>query len=53
MLLIKNGRVLDPAGKTDAARDILLDGEKIAEIGAPGKFARARDAEIFDARWTW
>src|SRR5450432_105479 len=49
MLLIKNGRVLDPAGKTDAARDILLDGEKIAEIGAPGKIARAKDAEIFDA----
>jgi len=49
MLLIKNGRVLDPAGKTDAARDILLDGDKIAEIGAPGKIARAKDAEIFDA----
>jgi dihydroorotase len=49
MLLIKNGRVLDPAGKTDAARDVLLDGEKIAEIGAPGKFAGTRDTEIFDA----
>jgi dihydroorotase len=49
MLLIKNGRVLDPAGKTDAARDILLDGEKIAEIGAAGKIARAKDAEILDA----
>lgn len=49
MLLIKNGRVLDPAGKTDASRDILLDGEKIAEIGAPGKIARAKDAEVFDA----
>lgn len=49
MLLIKNGRVLDPASKTDAAQDILLDGEKIAEISAPGKIARARDAEIFDA----
>jgi dihydroorotase len=49
MLLIKNGRVLDPAGKTDAARDILLDGEKIAEIGAAGKIARAKDAEAFDA----
>jgi dihydroorotase len=49
MLLIKNGRVLDPAGKTDAARDILLDGEKIAEIGEPGKLARAKDAGIFDA----
>jgi dihydroorotase len=49
MLLIKSGRVLDPAGKLDASRDILLDGEKIAEIGEPGKIARAKDAEIFDA----
>ena len=49
MLLIKNGRVLDPAGKIDGARDILLEGEKIAEIGAPGKITRAKDAEIFDA----
>jgi dihydroorotase len=49
MLLIKNGWVLDPAGKTDAARDILLDGEKIVEIGAAGKIARAKDAEVFDA----
>jgi dihydroorotase len=49
MLLIKNGRVLDPATKTDAGQDILLDGEKIAELAAPGKITPARDAEIFDA----
>jgi dihydroorotase len=49
MLLIKNGRVLDPASKTDAARDILLDGETIAEIAAPGKLSRANGAELFDA----
>src|ERR1700676_1825437 len=49
MWLIKNGRLLDPATKTDATRDILLDGEQIAEIGAPGKMAAPRDAEIFDA----
>src|ERR1700681_3444474 len=49
MLLIKNGRVLDPATKTDVAQDILLDGEKIAEINAPGKITRPRDGEIFDA----
>jgi dihydroorotase-like cyclic amidohydrolase len=30
MLLIKNGRVLDPSSKTDAALDLLLDGETIA-----------------------
>ena len=49
MLLIKNGRVLDPASKTDAVRDILLDGETISEIAAPGKISRASDAEVFDA----
>jgi dihydroorotase len=50
MLLIKNGRVLDPASKTDAALDILIDGEQIAEIAASGKFKRdVSKAEIFDA----
>ncbi|HTA58591.1 MAG TPA: dihydroorotase [Candidatus Baltobacteraceae bacterium] len=49
MLLIKNGRVLDPASKTDAVRDILLDGETIAEIAAPGKIPHANGAEMFDA----
>jgi len=49
MLLIKNGRVIDPASKTDAAMDVLLDGELVKERGAPGKFAALKDAEIFDA----
>ena len=49
MLLIKNGRVLDPASKIDAALDLLLDGAHIKEIGAPGKFNAATNAEVFDA----
>ncbi|HEY4978739.1 MAG TPA: dihydroorotase [Candidatus Acidoferrum sp.] len=49
MLLIKNGRVLDPSSKTDAALDILIDGECIAEMAPSGKIARANGAEIFDA----
>ncbi len=49
MLLIKNGRVLDPASKTDAVRDILLDGETITEIAAPGKIACGNGAEVLDA----
>src|SRR3984893_9473492 len=48
MLLIKNGRVLDPARKTDAALEVLLDGEWIAEVAPAGKIS-ARDTEIFDA----
>jgi dihydroorotase len=49
MLLIKNGRVLDPASNSDAVRDILLDGETIAEIAVPGKIASANGTEVFDA----
>ncbi len=46
MLLIKNGRVLDPASHTDSALDVLLDGERIAKIGPN---LSAAGAEIFDA----
>jgi len=49
MLLIKNGRVIDPASRTDAAMDVLLDGEVVKEVAAPGKYAGLKDAEIFDA----
>jgi dihydroorotase len=47
MLLIKNGRVLDPASKTDAALDVLVDGERISKIGAS---LPADGAEVFDAK---
>ncbi len=32
-MLIKNGRVIDPASGTDATLDVLLDGERIAQVG--------------------
>ena len=49
MLLIKNGRMLDPASGTDAPRDILLDGDRIAEIAPTGKIADIDGAAAFDA----
>ncbi len=49
MLLVKNGRVLDPATQTDAPRDVLLDGDKIAEVAQPGKITPDASTEIFDA----
>ena len=49
MLLIKNGRVLDPASGTDAPRDILLDGDRIAEIAPTGKIVDTGGAAAFDA----
>lgn len=49
MLLVKNGRVLDPATGIDAQMDVLLDGERIAEIAPTGKIAVGKEAEVFDA----
>src|SRR5258707_5212072 len=49
MLLIKSGCVMDPASKTDAARDVLLDGEKIKEVGLAGKVLAPQGMEVFDA----
>src|ERR1700693_1833533 len=49
LLLVKNGRVLDPASKTDAAMDVLLDGETIREAKPAGKIAAPQNVELFDA----
>src|ERR1700716_3066337 len=49
MLLVKNGRVVDPARKTDSSLDVLLDGERIAEIAPPGKISSTNGFEVFDA----
>jgi dihydroorotase len=46
MLLIKNGRVLDPSSNTDATLDILVDGPRILRIGPD---LTASHVEIFDA----
>jgi len=47
--VIKNGRVIDPATHTDAPRDILIDGGKIAEVAEPGSLVAAPGQEVFDA----
>src|SRR6266699_4118909 len=50
MLLISNGRVIDPASGTDAPRDILLDRDRIAAVAPQGQLGTlAKGAEIFDA----
>src|SRR6266702_734094 len=49
MLLIKNGRVLDPASKTDTALDVLVDAETIKEVAPAGKIVAPQNAEVFDA----
>lgn len=46
MLLIKNGRVIDPATKTDAALDVLVDGDRVAAVGPK---LEDGSAEVVDA----
>ncbi len=48
-LLIRGGRVIDPAGGRDEPRDVLLRDGKIAAIENPGKI-KAPDAEVFNAK---
>ncbi len=46
MLLIKNGRVVDPASRSEGALDVLLDGDHIARVGP---LLKPNGAAVFDA----
>ena len=48
-LLIRGGRVVDPAQKLDAVHDLLLRDDKVAEIAPAGKIRGGAD-KTFDAR---
>jgi len=45
-ILIKNGRLIDPANKVDKVTDLLIAGDKVAQIGR----AEASDALVIDAK---
>jgi dihydroorotase len=52
-ILIRNGRVVDPAMRVDSALDVLVDDGVIAESAVPGKLdaaAKKLRAEIVDAK---
>ncbi len=48
-ILIKNGRVIDPASGTDAAADVLIRKGKIAKVGRVSASAAGRTATTIDA----
>ncbi len=48
-LVIRGGRLIDPAAGVDEAKDLLLKGGKVAEIAAPGKLKQSDGAEVLDA----
>ena len=47
-VLIKGGRVIDPASGRDALGDVLIDGERIASLDAAGKDTKAD--KVIDAK---
>ncbi len=48
-LLVTGGTVVDPVAGRAAPGDVLVDGERIAAVGAPGTLD-AKDASVVDAR---
>ena len=48
-LLIRNGRVIDPASNVDEPRDVLVRDGRIAAVDKPGAFSDIRNAEVLDA----
>ena len=56
MLLIKNGRVIDPAGKKERNADIVVKDGKIEKIYPEGTLpseAEAAADQVLDAKALW
>ncbi len=51
-MILKGGRVLDPATKTDGVMDVLISGDKIKET-APELCNRFPDEELIDCTGLW
>ncbi len=49
MILIRNGRVLDPAGGLDAVREIEIENGRIASVLEPGRSAGRTYERVIDA----
>src|SRR5213593_181976 len=50
-LLIRGGRVIDPAGSVDGVQDVLVENGKIARVGA--KLTPPEGATVIDAAGKW
>ena len=47
MLLIKNGRIMDPATETEGVYDMLIDGDRIVKIGMSGSLDEMARESLF------
>lgn len=51
MIVLENGRVLDPASGTDAVRTVVIDGDRIVSIAEGAR--RPAGARVVDCRGKW
>ena len=51
-IIIKNGRLIDPAANIDEVRDLWLEGNTVKAVDQPGSI-KAEGAEVIDAAGLW
>jgi dihydroorotase len=52
-LLIKGGKIIDPAQKRESEGDLLIEDGKIKSIDVPGKIPTSKAEKIIDAKGAW
>ncbi len=53
-ILILNGRLIDPANRVDAPRDLLLRDGRVAAVETPGAFGGCRQPRpSTQPAWSW
>ncbi len=52
-LLIRGGRVIDPAQRLDALMDLLIEDGKVAALDKPGAIPASRARRLIDAKGAW
>ncbi|MEK6577659.1 MAG: dihydroorotase, partial [Bdellovibrionota bacterium] len=52
-ILIRGGRVIDPATQRDGLADLLIEKGKIAAIDRPGKIPLKKASRVIEAKGCW
>ncbi len=52
-ILLKNGRIIDPANGIDMAADVLIENGKIVSVTEPGKLSGNANAQQIDVAGCW
>ncbi len=52
-ILIRGGRIIDPAQKHDAIGDLLIENGRITALDKPGRIPVSRASEVMEAKGAW